>query len=668
MSRHRLLLGRALVLVLLCAPLLAPSRANAAGQRIELRVLVVTDGSAPVEALRTVLSRTGVPTEVVDLREPGRRPIDATLLAPDPAVARFQGVVLPSQAPVGMVAAELRALHTFEQRFAVRQIDASVVATAAVGLAPVTDTSGYSGPFGGGVAQLSAEALAGDFAYARGPVPFTVDDPGSEGAGPWVEIARPLAGFRPLLTATAPNGRYTGALAGVLSTRGREELVLAFSYDDDSAQLQVLAPGLVGWLTRGVHLGFDRSYLAVHVDDVLLPNVRWVPGVHCTPGADCPPSVPAPPLIRMTADDVAFAVDWQRRTGFRLDLAFNGSGSAAAEAGSGTDPLTTALVAAKGEFGWINHTWSHLYLGCVRDTTTTPWSCARLPILGWTRYASSWTIESEIDRNIGFARRHGLPIDPTELVTGEHGGLRAMPQMPDDNPRLAGALAASGVRTVAADSSVELDSRLVGAAVTVPRHPIDLDFDTATVTETIDQYNWVHTSRADGGDGECEADGGCQKPAAPGTGFADHIVPVEAHKVLDHMLTNDPRPHYVHQPQLTEDRTLYPLLDRVIGDYRSWFGEARPLITPTMTQSGHELGRQQRWAEAVAAGRVQGRLEGGAVTVVVDGAPLDVPLTTGPAGQVPDGAAFGTPYGTGRSAWVPVTGERQLSTTARERT
>jgi hypothetical protein len=65
---------------------------------------------------------------------------------------------------------------------------------------------------------------------------------------------------------------------------------------------------------------------------------------------------------------------------------------------------------------------------------------------------------------------------------------------------------------------------------------------------------------------------------------------------------------------------------------------------------------------------VQGRLEGGAVTVVVDGAPLDVPLTTGPAGQVPDGAAFGTPYGTGRSAWVPVTGERQLSTTARERT
>ena len=88
---------------------------------------------------------------------------------------------------------------------------------------------------------------------------------------------------------------------------------MAFSYDVDSTQLQVLAPGLVAWVTRGVHLGLDRSYLAVHVDDVLLPNVRWVPGVHCTPGADCPPGVPTPPLIRMTADDVAYAVDWQRR-------------------------------------------------------------------------------------------------------------------------------------------------------------------------------------------------------------------------------------------------------------------------------------------------------------------------------------------------------------------
>ena len=130
-------------------------------------------------------------------------------------------------------------------------------------------------------------------------------------------------------------------------------------------------------------------------------------------------------------------------------------------------------------------------------------------------------------------------------------------------------------------------------------------------------------------------------------------MPVEADKVLDHMLGNDPRPHYVHQPQLTEDRTLYPLLDRVVGDYRAWFADSRPLLVPTMTQSAQELDRQQRWAEAVADGRVRAWLENGQVTVAVDsvdlaGTALDVPLTLGPS------AAFGDPYGTGRSAWVPV--------------
>ena len=519
---------------------------------------------------------------MLDLNDPGRRRIDAALLA-DGAHAHYQGVVLPDHAPPGLSAAELAALYAYERRFGIRQLDASATAKPTTGLAEPTPAVGYSGAFDGGTAQLTPEALAGDFAYARGPVPFSDDDPAVEDS--YVQMATPLPGFRPLLTATSPDGTRSGALAGILSDAGREELVLTFSFDADARQLQVLAPGLVSWLTRGVHLGFDRSYLAVHIDDVLLPNVRWVPGVHCTPGADCPPSVTPPPDIRMTADDVAYAVEWQRRTGFRLDLAFNGAGSVAADAGAGTDPLTAALVAAKGEFGWINHTWSHRYLGCVRDHDLTPWSCATLPILGWTRYISSGIIESEITRNVEFARRNGLPIDPTELVTGEHGGLRAPPQLPDDNPHLAGALADAGIRTIAADGSIEPGLRPVGDAVAVPRHPIDLDFDTATVTETIDQYNWVHTSRADGGNGECEADGGCQKPAAPGSGYTDHIVPVEARKVLDHMLTNDPRPHYVHQPQLTEDRTIYPLLDRAIGDYRSWFGDVRPLITPTMTQS-----------------------------------------------------------------------------------
>ena len=153
--------------------------------------------------------------------------------------------------------------------------------------------TGYSGPFDGGTAQLTPEALAGDFAYARGPVPFPDENPAVDDT--FVQMARPLAGFRPLLTATAPDGKRSGALAGVLTAGGREELVLTFAYDADARALQVLGPGLVAWLTRGVHLGLDRSYLAVHIDDVLCltcagcPACTAPPGPTARPGSRCRP-------------------------------------------------------------------------------------------------------------------------------------------------------------------------------------------------------------------------------------------------------------------------------------------------------------------------------------------------------------------------------------------
>ena len=91
----------------------------------------------------------------------------------------------------------------------------------------------------------------------------------------------------------------------------------------------------------------------------------------------------------------------------------------------------------------------------------------------------------------------------------------------------------------------------------------------------------------------------------------------------------------------------------------------RSSTTPTMTRSGQELVRQDRWADAVANGRVRAWLEDGAVVVAVTGPEVEVPLTLGPGARGADGAAFGTPYGTGRSAWAPVTGEQRWSTEER---
>ena len=663
------MLGRLVLVVLLAAaiwPAIQPTaaRADVPGARIDLRVLVVTDGEHETEAFRHALQSVGVPAQVVDLRDAARPRIDAQFLegvAGTPR-AKFQAVVLPNPDP-GLEAEELDWLREFEQRFGIRRLHTSVHAAPAVGLEDPSG-SGYVGQLDGGSARLTEEAVGGDFSYARGRVPFsdeTPDEPDS-----WVQIAAPLPDFRPLLVAEMPRGG-TGVLAGVLERDGREELNLAFSYEADPIQFQVLAPGLISWLTKGVHLGLERSYFAVHIDDVLMPNARWLPEHDCASGGDCPPGVPPAPLIRMTAEDIAFAADWQRAHGFRLFLAFNGSGSLAAGS-AGSDPLAAALVAARHEFGWINHTWSHLYLGCVRDIEMQPWACAEIPLLGWTRYVATARIEEEIDRNVEFARRHDLPIDATELVTGEHGGLRAPPQMENDNPWLLPALAATGIRTLAADASSEHDQRAVGTALTVPRHPINLDYSTATYLEAADRFLWERTTGADGGSGECEVDASCIAGDDLAAAFDRVVLPKETALALSHVLANDPRPHYAHQSQLTEDRTIYRLLEEVLGTYRELFTDARPLVVPTMTRSRDVLAQRARWNEALASGLVTGWIERGVVTVVVDPSvawPLTVPLTV-PQGMGAGVGEFGEPYGGGRSAWVPIEGEQRFITPGQE--
>ena len=210
----------------------------------------------------------------------------------------------------------------------------------------------------------------------------------------------------------------------------------------------------------------------------------------------------------MTAADVAYAVEWQRRTGIRLDLAFNGAGSVAADAGAGTDPLTAALVAARNDFGWINHTWSHRYLGCVRDTSTTPWSCATLPILGLDPLG-----QRERDRVGDHPQRRVRPAPRAADRPDRAGDRRA---------RRAGGAAADARRQPAAGGGArgrghphDRRRRLAGGRTPAPSagpSPSRGTRSTSTSTrrrstETIDQYNWAHTSRADGGNGECEADG-----------------------------------------------------------------------------------------------------------------------------------------------------------------
>jgi hypothetical protein len=107
----------------------------------------------------------------------------------------------------------------------------------------------------------------------------------------------------------------------------------------------------------------------------------------------------------MTPPDVAQAAAWSKARGVRIDFAFNGGGSELykADHATTTDPLANAFAdpATRGAFGYVNHTYDHPNMDC----------------------STSSFVAKEITDNVAWAGQHGLPIDPSEVVTGEHSGL-----------------------------------------------------------------------------------------------------------------------------------------------------------------------------------------------------------------------------------------------------
>ncbi|WP_081240543.1 hypothetical protein [Streptomyces viridosporus] len=636
------------------------AHADAATPRIDLRVLVVSDGGPATEAIAAELDTAGTPYTEIDLTRSDRPVIDADYLADTVdgrERAKFQAVVLPNDNPFPANSAEMAALVAYERAYDVPQVDAYTYARPEAGLQyPVH--GGYSGSVDGVQAEVTDAGRAGPFGYLDGPVPFEDNSP-TVGES-YAYLSTPVAGadFTPYVQAPIPGTTEQGSLVGEYRHDGRRELVVTFVYNRHQQQFRLLARGIVQWMTGGVHLGSSRNYFAVHVDDVLAADDRWNSELNCTPGdVDCtdPDAVPDP--IRMTPADVDRAVAWQREHGFTLDLAYNGAGSVDhREDGDGTDPLADRFLAERNEFRWINHTYTHAFLGCEQDTTVVPWRCATHAD-GSTKWVSRNDISDEIALNRVWGQTSGLPLDNGELVTGEHSGLRVLPQQPADNPNLAPALADNGVTWLASDNSREPDQRRVAPATTVPRYPMNIFYNAGRAAEQVDEYNWIYTSRAQGGSGICEdnpATTTClPAPLDTATGYTEHIVPLERRIALGHVLANDPKPHFIHQSNLAEDRIAYPVLDGVLDGYAALFAENTPVVNPRMKDIGVELQRRAAWRAAVRDGQVTAHRIGG--TVTVEG-PVGVAVpATMPEGTTRSGSVFGGAYAGGRSGWTSPT-------------
>lgn len=123
---------------------------------------------------------------------------------------------------------------------------------------------------------------------------------------------------------------------------------------------------------------------------------------------------------------------------------------------------------------------------------------------------------------------------------------------------------------------------------------------------------------------------------------------------MGHILRNDPRPHFVHQSNLAEERIILPVLDAILDSYHGMYSEAAPLVVPRQSEAGVLMRDMTNWTEAGVGpdARVTAYRQGKEVTVEVDGAPVEVPLTI--ADIDVDAGEWGEPWGGTRSAWTTV--------------
>ncbi len=138
----------------------AAHAADAPPPRIDLRVLVVSDGGPAADAIAAELDTAGTPYTEIDLTRSDRPVIDAGYLADTVDGrdrARFQAVVLPNDNPFPANSPEMAALAAYEKAFDIPQVDAYTYARPEAGLQYPVD-GGYSGSVDGVRAQVTDRA------------------------------------------------------------------------------------------------------------------------------------------------------------------------------------------------------------------------------------------------------------------------------------------------------------------------------------------------------------------------------------------------------------------------------------------------------------------------------------------------------------------------------
>jgi hypothetical protein len=277
---------------------------------------------------------------------------------------------------------------------------------------------------------------------------------------------------------------------------------------------------------------------------------------------------------------------------------------------------------------------------------------------------------------------NGGPLEQTFTDTGTEGAASAGPPAANEavespypqNPNLVAAFAGVGIKYFGSDASKPYPdptipgsttaaypagtSFLEGAARAIPRYPTNIYYNVSTEAQELDEYNQVYTPVSEGGKCVASPTNTCEtKPA----NFAEVIASIDTN-MFQHVMGNDPRPHYFHQPNLMGspppgppttgtppntapskgDGLFYSAMNPLLEEYAQYFNV--PIEQLTVAQIGQLLAEQQSWG-AASAGQVSGYIEGNQVTVQNGGTEAtSVPLT--------GVTSVGSTYGGTRSGWT----------------
>ncbi|MFN2322378.1 MAG: hypothetical protein ABR510_05405 [Trueperaceae bacterium] len=543
--------------------LIAPLAAATDQVRMALLVISATtdpgqDG-AVLDAWTTVLDQMGVPHDVLVASD---EELTVARLVDAAGVGRYQGILLTTGslgydtggAFVSAFAAdEWALLWEYARAFGVRQ--AALYAFPGdspedygIGLAE----AGTNAPDGYTITPTAAGAAVFDYLAAGAQVPIVND----------VYVYRsellPESTAQPLLVDGAGNVLAVSATAA----DGRERLVATFanaayaqSGSDTNFQAllhtQLLAPGMVEWVTRGFHLGERRLHLDADVDDWFIPTGIW--DTTTNDFSDTEQFVlSARDAWSFERQQDALRAAFPLATDFTWTMAFNGEGSdpgAALECDPDAAGVTlsamTKCVAA--DFRWVNHTWSHAYM----DRNLGVYDISYAQIL------------AEIEQNDAIVDDFGFgsQFAPGSLVTGDisglgwyspdgpDGGLKVDNGLEASNPDLLAALIATGRRYLASNMSTpshEPDCLHCGivhplnaGVFLVPRWPTNVFAPVTTPDMAVSAFNSIYGPTG-------------VTPFFDTDLTYEEYLDFDTDVGLNHVLAGSPYPHYFHVANLYE--------------------------------------------------------------------------------------------------------------------